>query len=129
LFALSCLGSGLLAAVIFTIRVSPWDTVALACGVAALARISTVVTPVWLLERAGESRTTAAGLFAASNQVGAFGGSSLGGLMLALGRFPQVGFFCLGAAIMTVVVLRLAVWASAVRLGQHALGEGTAALD
>jgi predicted MFS family arabinose efflux permease len=97
--------------------------------VAALARISTAVTPILLLERAGGSRTTAAGLFAASNQVGAFGGSSLGGLMLALGGFPQVGLFCLGAAVMAVVVLGLTVWASAARLAQQALKEGTTALE
>jgi DHA1 family inner membrane transport protein len=128
-FGLACLGSGLLAAVIFTTRGSPWATVALAGGVAVLARISIAVTPILLLERAGGSRTTAAGLFAASNQVGAFGGSALGGLMLALGGFPQVGLFCLGAAIMAVVVLRLTVWKSAAYLAQQALRESPAASE
>jgi hypothetical protein len=59
---------------------------ALACGTAGLARISTVVTPAWLLERAGGSRTTATGAFAVSNQLRVFGGGSLGGLMLGLPR-------------------------------------------
>ena len=35
--ALSCVGSGLLAALSFTTRISPWATVALTCGAAALA--------------------------------------------------------------------------------------------
>ena len=34
-FAMACWGSGLVAAVVFTARVSPWATVALACGTAA----------------------------------------------------------------------------------------------
>ena len=83
--ALSCVGSGLPAALVFTAEVSPWTLVALACGAASLARISSVVVPTVLLELAGGSRTTATGLFALSNQLGVFGGTSLGGLMLALG--------------------------------------------
>ena len=96
LFALSCWGSGLLAALVFMAQVSPWVTVALAFGAAALARISSAVTPTLLLELADNSRTTATGLFTVSNQLGVFGGASLGGLMLALGGFPRVGLFCLG---------------------------------
>jgi MFS transporter, DHA1 family, purine base/nucleoside efflux pump len=94
--AVSCWGSGLLAALVFTVQVSPWATVALAMGVAGFSRISSAVTPILLLEWAGSSRTTATGLFAVSNQMGVFGGTSLGGLMLALGGFPRVGLFCLG---------------------------------
>jgi predicted MFS family arabinose efflux permease len=37
-------------------------------------------------------------MFAVSNQVGVFGGASIGGVMLALGGFPMVEIFCLGAA-------------------------------
>jgi DHA1 family inner membrane transport protein len=108
-FALACVGSGLLAALVFTMRVSPWTTVTLACGTAGLARISSVVTPAWLLEWAGGSRTTASGLFAVSNQLGVLGGASLGGLMLALGGFHLVGLFCLGVAVVAAVVIRLKV--------------------
>jgi predicted MFS family arabinose efflux permease len=68
-FTLACLGSGVLAVLVFTVQGSPWTTVALACGVAGLGRISSVVTPAWLLERAGGSRTTATGVFAMSNQL------------------------------------------------------------
>ncbi len=99
LFALACWGSGLLATLVFTAQVSPWATVALACGAAALARISSAVTPTLLLELEGSSRTTATGLFAMSNQIGGCGGPAMGGLMLALGGFPLVGLFCLGVAV------------------------------
>jgi predicted MFS family arabinose efflux permease len=108
-FALACVGSGVLAALVFTVRVSPWTTVALAGGTAGLARISSVVTPAWLLEWAGRSRTTATGLFAVSNQLGVLGGASLGGLMLALGGFLLVGLFCLGVAVLAAVVIRFMV--------------------
>ncbi len=37
-------------------------------------------------------------MFAVSNQIGVFGGASIGGAMLAMGGFPMVGFFCLGVA-------------------------------
>jgi len=126
-FALSCVGSGLPAAVVFTAEVSPWTIVALACGAASLARISSVVVPTVLLELAGGSRTTATGLFALSNQLGVFGGTSLGGLMLALGGFPLVGLFCLVVAVLAAVVIRLTVRDSAAFLTQLALREGRTA--
>jgi predicted MFS family arabinose efflux permease len=129
LFAMSCWGSGLLAALVFTTQVSPWATVALACGAAALARISLAVTPILLLELAGSSRTTATGLFAVSNQMGAFGGSAIGGLMLALGGFSRVGLFCLGVSVIAAVVIRLKVRDSTAFLAQMALRQGTTATE
>ena len=125
--AVSCWGSGLLAALVFTVRVSPWATVALAMGVAGFSRISSAVTPILLLEWAGRSRSTAIGLFAVSNQMGVFGGASLGGLMLALGGFPRVGLFCLGVSVIAAVVLQLKVRDSAASPVQIALPEGTTA--
>src|SRR5262249_58938823 len=67
-FAMSCWGSGLLAALIFTVRMSPWATVALALGVAGLSRISSAVTPVMLLEWAGRARTPPTALFPLTTQ-------------------------------------------------------------
>ena len=125
--AVSCWGSGLLAVLVFTVQVSPWATVALAMGVAGFSRISSAVTPILLLEWAGSSRTTATGLFAVSNQMGVFGGASLGGLMLALGGFPKVGLFCLGVSVIAAVVLQLKVRDSATSPVQMALGEGATA--
>jgi len=129
LFALSCWGSGLLAALVFTAQVSPWVTVALAFGAAALARISSAVTPTLLLELADNSRTTATGLFTVSNQLGVFGGASLGGLMLALGGFPRVGLFCLGVSVIAAMVIQLKVRDSAAFLAQIALRKGTTATE
>ena len=128
-FALSCWGSGLLAVLVFTAPVSPWGTVALACGAAALARISSAVTTTWVLELAGNSRTTATGLFTLSNQLGVFGGASLGGLMLAWGGFPRVGVFCLGVSVIAAVVIQLKVRDSAAFLAQMALRKGTTAIE
>jgi predicted MFS family arabinose efflux permease len=125
-FALACVGSGLLAALVFTVRVSPWTTVALACGTAGLARISSVVTPALLLEWAGGSRTTASGLFAVSNQLGVLGGASLGGLMLALGGFHLVGLFCLGVAVLAAAVIRLTLEDSPAPLVQMSPQQGQA---
>ena len=78
---------------------------------------------------AGNSRTTATGLFAVSNQVGVFGGPSLGGGLLALGGFPLVGLFCLGVSVLAAGVIRLKVRDSAAFLEQLALQKGTTATE
>ena len=98
ILTLAALLGGLLAVLAFVSTVSPWLTVASAFGVAASLRISMAIAPTQLLELAGSSRSTATGMFAISNQVAVFGGASIGGVMLAMGGFPLVGFFCLGAA-------------------------------
>jgi predicted MFS family arabinose efflux permease len=67
--------------------------------------LSWPVTAVLLTELAGQSRATATGLFAVSNQLGVVGGASLGGVMLALGGFPWVGMFCLVTAVMAAGVI------------------------
>jgi predicted MFS family arabinose efflux permease len=123
-FAGACLGSGLLAVLSFSLEVSPWAIVALAAGAAGLGRISSVVTPILVLERAGGSRTTASGLFAVSNQLGMLGGGSLGGLMLALGGFPLVGVFCLGGAVLAAAVIRCTLWESGSVLAPMASQQG-----
>jgi predicted MFS family arabinose efflux permease len=82
-----------------------------------------------LMEVADSSRTTATGLFAVSNQVGAFGGPSLGGVLLALGGFPLVGLFCLGVSVLAAVVIRLKVRDSAAFLEQYAQRKGTTATE
>jgi predicted MFS family arabinose efflux permease len=128
-YALSCVGSGLLAALVFTTPVSPWVTAGLACGAAVLTSPSLTVTPTLLMEVAGNSRTTATGLFAVSNQLGAFGGPALGGVLLALGGFPLVGFFCLGVSLLAAVVVRGKVRDSAVFLEQFTRQKGTATTE
>jgi DHA1 family inner membrane transport protein len=109
LFAGSCWGSGLLAALVFTAPMSPWVTVALAGGTATLVRVSFAVVPVLLLEVAGQARATATGLFAVSNQLGVFSGAAVGGLLLAVGGFRLVGCFCLAGSILAALVVHLKV--------------------
>jgi len=56
------------------------------------------------MEVAGQSQATATGLLTVSNQLGAVGGASLGGVMLSLGSVPVVGLFCLATAATAAVV-------------------------
>jgi len=123
LLTIAALLGGLLATLAFVGPVSPWLTVAFAFGVAASLRISSSITPTLLLELAGSSRSTATGMFAVSNQIGIFGGASIGGAMLAMGGFPMVGFFCLGAAGAGGAVVLLKVRDSAQFLERIALRE------
>jgi predicted MFS family arabinose efflux permease len=103
------LGGGLGATLIFTTDLSPWATVVLAFGVAGLLPLSWPITAGLLTELADQSRATATGLFAVSNQLGAVGGASLGGVMLSLGSFPLVGLFCLATAATAAVVIHYKV--------------------
>jgi predicted MFS family arabinose efflux permease len=96
---------GLSVGLAFSARLGPWTAVML-CFVGAL--LLTIFEPVtWVLtaELAGESRATANGLLATSNQLGFVGGASAGGLALAVGGYPLVGFTFLGAAIAAAVVV------------------------
>jgi MFS transporter, DHA1 family, inner membrane transport protein len=103
--ALAFMGGGFGAALVFTTDLSPWVTVLLAFGVGGLLPLSWPLTAVLLTELAGQSRATATGLFAVSNQLGVVGGASLGGVMLALGNFPWVGIFCLVTAVLAAGVI------------------------
>jgi predicted MFS family arabinose efflux permease len=103
-YALSCAGSGLFAALVFTTQVSPWVTAVLACSATALNSPSLTVTPALLMDVAGNSRTTATALFAVSNQLGAFGGPALGGVLLAFGGFPRVGLCWLVVSVLALIM-------------------------
>ena len=120
---LTFMTAGLLAALVFAVTVSLWLTVALAFGVGTMAPISRTILPALLMELAGDSRATATGLFAVSNQFGVFCGASVGGAMLALGGFPMVGFFCLAAAAAAAVVVAVKVRDSKEFLAMVALRE------
>jgi predicted MFS family arabinose efflux permease len=113
--AMACIGGGLGAALVFTLALSPWTTVMLACGAIGALSLAWAVLAVLLTEVAGPSQATAAGLLAVSNQLGAVGGASLGGVMLALGGFPLVGLFCLATAAAAAVVIRCTVQQVAAR--------------
>ena len=111
--AMACIGGGLGTVLVFTLDLSPWATVMVACGATGLSSLAWTVMAVLLLEVAGPSPATATGLLAVSNQLGAIGGASLGGVMLALGGFPLVGLFCLATTATAAVVLRCTVQSAA----------------
>ncbi len=103
------LGGGIAAVVLFSAGISEWMVIALGFGVAAFFSIGWPVLTTRLTELAGPSTATALGFFAASNQLGAVGGSAIGGLALALGGFSMVGVFCLAVAAVAATVLRFKV--------------------
>jgi MFS transporter, DHA1 family, inner membrane transport protein len=96
---------GLSIGLAFSTGLRPWMAIMLCCAGALLLTIFEPVTWVLTAELAGESRATANGLLATSNQLGFIGGASVGGLMLSVGGYPLVGFFFLGAAIAAAVVV------------------------
>ena len=100
---------GLVASLVFTTQISPWITVGLSFGTVGLLLITSPVMALLLSELAGQSRATATGMFAVSNQFGLMGGASIGGLMLSIGGFPFVGLFCSVAAAIAAIVIRLKV--------------------
>jgi len=96
---------GLSVGLAFGAGLGVWTAIMLCCAGALLLTIFEPVTWVLTSELAGESRATANGLLATSNQLGFIGGASAGGLVLAVGGYPLVGFFFLGAAIAAGVVV------------------------
>jgi predicted MFS family arabinose efflux permease len=114
MLATAALGAGgVTGGLAFTVPATPWGTILLACASVLLLTIFEPVTWTLAAEFAGDSRATANGLLATSNQLGVIGGASAGGLVLALGGFSWVGVFCLGAATAAaVVVMRLQRWSA-----------------
>jgi predicted MFS family arabinose efflux permease len=91
--------------VTFVVGAPLWLTVLVASAGAVLLTVFEPVTWVLTAELAGESRATANGMLATSNQLGAMTGASIGGVTFAFGGFSLVGFFCLGAAIVAALVI------------------------
>ena len=96
---------GLSIGLAFSTGLRPWMAIMLCSAGALLLTTFEPVTWVLTAELAGESRATANGLLATSNQLGFIGGASVGGLMLSVGGYPLVGCFFLGAAIAAAVVV------------------------
>ena len=108
--ALGLAVGGLCVGVALTGGITPWLVVALGCIGMVLMTIFEPVSWVVTAELAGESRATANGLLASSNQLGIVLGASAGGLVLAAGGFPLVGVFCIGvAAVGGAIVLGIGV--------------------
>ena len=60
-------------------------------------------------EISGNSWVTAIGMLGIINQLGRVGGAALGGVVLAIGGFSAVGFFCLIVALLSAAVLQIGV--------------------
>ena len=103
--ALTLLMGGIFAGVVFVAAASLWLTVLLAAAGAFLLTVFEPVTWALMAELAGESRATANGMLAVSNQLGATIGASVGGLVLVFGGFSLVGLLCLGAAVIAALVI------------------------
>jgi predicted MFS family arabinose efflux permease len=100
------LGSGgLVGGLAFLLGLAAWLTLLLACGGAVLLSVFEPVSWALIAELAGESRATANGLLATSNQIGALAGSSLGGLALDGGGFPLVGVLGLASALLAALII------------------------
>lgn len=98
---------GFASLILFSIDLPVWGTVGVALvGIMLLS----VCWPAFLAistEISGSSQATAVGMLGASNQLGGVAGASLGGIFLALGGFSTVGFFCIGATLVSAIVLQL----------------------
>jgi hypothetical protein len=58
---------------VFTSQISPWMTVGLSFATVGLLLITSSMIAILLTELAGQSRATASGMFAVSNQSGSWG--------------------------------------------------------
>ena len=104
--AIALLTGGILAGLAFIVAPSPWLTLLLATAAAVLLTVFEPLTWALMAELAGDSRATANGMLAASNQLGALTGASAGGVVLAVGGFSLVGSLCLAAAVTAAIVIR-----------------------
>jgi predicted MFS family arabinose efflux permease len=109
LVAVSGLAGGAGVLVVFAIDPAIWATVAIAFGAVCVLSIGWPVFITFATDIAGSSRATAIGMMGASNRMGGFIGSALGGAFLAIGGFTAVGIFCLATVAISALVMRLAV--------------------
>ena len=107
--AVSGLAGGAGVLIVFAIDPAIWATVAIAFGAVCVLSIGWPVFITFTTDIAGSSRATAIGMMGASNRMGGFIGSALGGAFLAIGGFTAVGIFCLATVAISALVMRLAV--------------------
>jgi len=105
LIAASAIGGGVAAATLFSGDLPVWAVVAIATVSIALLSLPWTVMIAVCTEISGNSRATGVGLVGVSNQTGAVGGAALGGLLLAVSGFPGIGYLCLGAVVLSAVVI------------------------
>ena len=92
---------------LFLIKVPFWGAVAIGTGAVSLMSVGWPVMLTFSTEISGQSRATGVGILGASNQSGGVGGAALGGVFLAAGGFPGVGYLSLGAAAFSAVIMVL----------------------
>ena len=109
LVAASGLAGGAGVLIVFAIDPAIWATVAIAFGAVCVLSIGWPVFITFATDIAGPSRASAIGMMGASNRMGGFIGSALGGAFLAIGGFSAVGIFCLATVAVSALVMRLAV--------------------
>ena len=107
LIAASTLAGGIAASLLFSIDLPLLVAVALAAGSILLLSVGWPVMITFSTEVSSGSRATGVGLLGLSNQSGAVGGAAIGGVLLAAIGFPGVGYLCLGAAVLSSVVIAL----------------------
>ena len=107
LISVMVLAGGVGATLLFSIDMPVWAVVALATGTIALMSLPWTVLITVSTQVSGQSRATGVGLLGLSNQTGAVGGSAMGGALLSTSGFPGVGYLCLGAAVLSAVVIML----------------------
>ena len=107
LISVCSLAGGVAALLLLTIDVPVWAVVALATGAIALLSVGWPVLITLSTEISGRSRATGVGLLGFSNQSGGVGGAAIGGVLLATGGFPAVGYLCLGAVVFSSVAIAL----------------------
>ena len=105
----SALAGGGAVAIMFSLDPAMWATVAIAFGAVCVLSVGWPVFITFATDVAGQSRATAVGMMGGSNRLGGMAGSAMGGAFLAIGGFSAVGIFCLGAVVVSALVMRLAV--------------------
>ena len=101
------LAGGVVVGLLFALDASAWLVVAMAFVASVLVSVSMPVLMTLIMHLAGQSRGTAGGMFATSNQFGGVVGASAGGLMLSLGGYPAVGLLYLVATVLSACVVGL----------------------
>ena len=101
----SALAGGSAAVVVFAVDPGIWATVAIAFGAVLVLSIGWPVFITFATDVAGSSRATGIGMMGASNRMGGFVGSAVGGVFLAIGGFPGLGIFCLAAVGVSTFVI------------------------
>ena len=120
----SALAGGAAALVVLAVDPAIWATVVIAFSAVVVLSIGWPVFITFATDVAGPSRATGIGMMGASNRMGGFVGSAIGGVFLAIGGFTAVGIFCLVSVVLSALVIGLFMQDQspdeAIEVGSHA---------